>query len=113
MTKVASNANEKGGSPATTTSANPSQSNTSKTDQGEVPVITTNRCVQKRRRGVARDPIKLETLKDIEDDEQRNEDHEQGNENNEWKTRNHKRKFQAAVKDYAGSEDNEWGCDTC
>jgi hypothetical protein len=32
---------------------------------------------------VARDPIKLETLKDIEDDEQRNEDHEQGNENNE------------------------------
>ena len=63
MTKVASNANEKGGSPATTTSANPSRSNTSKTDQGEVPVITTNRCVQKRQRGVAGDTIQLETLK--------------------------------------------------
>jgi hypothetical protein len=63
MTKVASNANEKGGSLATTTSANPSQSNTRKTDQGEVPVIMTNRCVQKRRRGVAGDTIQLETLK--------------------------------------------------
>jgi hypothetical protein len=63
MTKVASNAKEKGGSSPTTTSANPSQSNTRKTDQGEVPVITTNRCVQKRQRGVARDPIQLETLK--------------------------------------------------
>ncbi len=63
MTKVASNANEKGGSPATTSSLNPSRSNTSKTDQGEVPVITTNRCVQKRQRGVAGDTIQLETLK--------------------------------------------------
>jgi hypothetical protein len=43
----------------------------------------------------------------IEDDEQRNEDHEQGNENNKWKTRNHPRKFQTAVEDYAGSEDDE------
>jgi hypothetical protein len=54
---------EKDGAPAATTSTNPGQSNTSKTDQGEVPAVATNRCVRKRRRGVAGDPVQMETLK--------------------------------------------------
>jgi hypothetical protein len=41
--KVASNAEKREGAPATTTLANPGQSNISPTDQGEIPVIATNR----------------------------------------------------------------------
>jgi len=63
MTKIASNAGKEGEAPATSTSTNPGQATNSQADQGEVPVVATNRCVCKRRRGVAGDPIPFETLK--------------------------------------------------
>ncbi len=63
MTKIASNAGMEGEAPATSTSTNPGQATNSQADQGEVPVVTTNRCVCKRHREVAGDPIPLETLK--------------------------------------------------
>jgi hypothetical protein len=42
MTKISCNAGQKEEAPASTTSSNTGQSNTSKTDQGYVPVIATN-----------------------------------------------------------------------
>jgi hypothetical protein len=62
MTKVEG---EKDGAPAATTSTNPGQSNTSKTDQGEVPAIATNHCVWKQRRGVAGDRIQRAILAEL------------------------------------------------
>jgi hypothetical protein len=66
MAKVASNAGEKDGAPAATTSSNPGQSNANPTDQGEVPVVATNCRVRKRRRGVAGDPVQKKTLEVLE-----------------------------------------------
>jgi hypothetical protein len=76
MMKVASNAGKKEGALAATTSSNPGQSNANLTDQGEVPVVATNRCVCKRRRGGWR-PRSIKDFETNDKNEQERRSHEQ------------------------------------
>ncbi len=70
MTKVASNAGKKEGSSTATTSSNPGQSNANPTDQGEVPVVATDRCVCKQQLGGWRP----RSIKDFETNDKNEQD---------------------------------------